>query len=157
MINDRISIDQMMMQTAFIVSQRATCNSKTKVGAVASQNGTILAIGYNGVPRGMKHCTETGCIRGADDKHLFLVHAEENVVASAVRQGICLTGAIVYVTHLPCSHCAALLVQAGISKVIYAIEYGDTQSASRFVFESCKVEVVQYEIAREITDKFIRF
>ena len=118
----RPSIDETMMRIAQIVARRSTC-PKGHVGAViATAEGRILSLGYNGVPSGMAHCEDTGCQRDEDGKHLYLVHAEENAVANAAANGIKLVGSVAYVTMFPCSHCAAILAQAGVVKLICGSE-----------------------------------
>lgn len=146
----RPTIDEMMLSIAKLVAQRSTCSSRLKVGAVlATTDGRILSFGYNGVPRGMPHCDDAGCQRGPDNKHLWLLHAEENAIVNAAANGIAVKGAVAYVTHFPCSHCAAVFAQAGIITVIYEKEYGDTSKAALTVFRQCSIEVVQKEISNE--------
>lgn len=110
----RVSRDAWAIQLATDVAARSTC-SRLWVGAVATLGGSPCAMGYNGAPRGLSHCDhrydEGPCLRA--------VHAEVNLVASAARNGIKLDGATVYVTHSPCLACAGLLINAGISRVVY--------------------------------------
>lgn len=88
----------------------------TKVGAVAVGDGRqILCEGYNGLPRGVGDNSDR---MERPAKYLWTVHAEANLVAHAAAHGVSLRGATVYVTHNPCAQCAALLIQAGIKRVI---------------------------------------
>jgi dCMP deaminase len=88
----------------------------TKVGAVAvSQSRQILSEGYNGLARRVRDVDER---MERPAKYLWTVHAEANLVAHAANHGISLSGATVYTTHYPCAQCAALLINAGIIKVI---------------------------------------
>ena len=88
----------------------------TQVGAVAvGPNREVLATGYNGPPRGVEDRPER-FVR--PEKYRFASHAEQNAVAHAARHGVSLDGATVYVTHYPCSTCARLLIQSGISAVV---------------------------------------
>jgi dCMP deaminase len=114
-------LSEYLMTIAHLVSERSTCLAG-KVGAVATRDGRILMTSYNGVPSGVPHCNEGGCIRLEDNKHAFLLHAEENLVAQGCKYGISLNGSTVYCTHLPCSHCMAMLVQAGVVSIIYAYD-----------------------------------
>ncbi len=50
-------------------------------------------------------------------KYLFTTHAEANLVAHAARS--VLENSTVYVTHHCCAQCAALLINAGVAKVIF--------------------------------------
>lgn len=108
-----------MMSFARTAAARSTCSSRKKVGAVATVQGRVVMTAYNGVPGGVPHCDEVGCQRLEDGKHAFLLHAEENLVAQAARFKVQLQGTVVYVTHFPCSHCMAILAQAGVARVVW--------------------------------------
>lgn len=87
---------------------------RTKVGAVAvGQARDVLAEGYNGLPR---RVADVPARMEAPAKYDWTVHAEANLVAHAARS--VLAGSTVYVTHCCCSQCAALLINAGVAKVI---------------------------------------
>ena len=54
--------DEYFMQMAEVAEQRSTC-TRRKVGAVIVKDKRIMATGYNGVPTGIQHCEERGCLR----------------------------------------------------------------------------------------------
>lgn len=90
---------------------------RRKVGCVVvDDEHNQLSGGFNGFPRGVK-----------DDERLIdkavklkmIVHAEANAVAAAARNGHSLKFSTVYVTHPVCAQCAALLIQAGVKRVVY--------------------------------------
>lgn len=86
----------------------------TQVGAVAvAPSKQVLETGFNGLPRGVLDLPER---MQRPAKYLWTAHAEENLVSHAARQ--VLEGSTVYVTHLCCSKCARMLVNAGVSRVI---------------------------------------
>ena len=60
--NDRPTHDQYFMKMAFLISERSTC-LRRHVGALIVKDKRILTTGYNGAPKGMKHCSEIGCVR----------------------------------------------------------------------------------------------
>ena len=60
--DNRPSWDEYFMKMANDVATRTTC-LRRGVGAVIVKDRRILATGYNGVPTGMRHCAETGCLR----------------------------------------------------------------------------------------------
>jgi dCMP deaminase len=92
----------------------------TKVGCViASGDHNVRAVGYNGFPRGVADDARL-CDRPA--KLRLIVHAEANAVAAAARAGMPLLDCTVYVTAPPCSQCAALLCQAGITRIVWSGE-----------------------------------
>ena len=84
----------------------------TKVGAVIVRHDrTIASVGYNGYPRfvGDDYTTR-------DEKLLRTVHAEMNAILSAREP---LDGYTLYVSPLyPCSNCAAVIIQTGITTVV---------------------------------------
>lgn len=83
----------------------------TKVGAViADSNHRIISTGFNGFPRGTSDKEVP-----RDKKLLRTIHAEVNAILFAARP---LHNTTIYVTHHPCSQCAAKIAQVGISKVI---------------------------------------
>jgi dCMP deaminase len=86
----------------------------TQVGAVATNSTNhILETGYNGPPRGVEDL-EARFQRPA--KYLWTTHAEANLVAAAAASR--LQGSTVYVTHLCCAQCAALLINSKVTKVV---------------------------------------
>lgn len=119
----RPSRDETLMEVAHAFSRRGTCN-RARVGAAIARDGRVLATGYNGPPAGLEHCNpqcesrhSTGCS--------IAVHAEANAIAYAARYGIGTEGATLYCTHLPCLSCAQLIINSGIIRVIYHLNYRD--------------------------------
>lgn len=88
----------------------------TQVGAVLVRDRFVLCAGFNGPPRGVLDLPER-FVRPA--KYLFATHAEQNLIATAAREGIKVEGCDVVVTHAPCATCARLLIQAGVRSVFY--------------------------------------
>lgn len=118
---------------------------RTKVGAVAVNDcNQQVAAGYNGLPRGVKDLTSR---MEASEKYHWTVHAEANVVAQAAR--VVLKGSTVVCTHCCCAQCAALLIQAGVKRVVYDPDGKTHMSVESFqtaltMFEEAGVEVIQY-------------
>ena len=127
----RPTIDEYFMKMAHLVSERSTC-LRRKVGAVIVEDKRILTSGYNGVPKGLKHCEETGCMREqrnvpSGERHELCrgVHAEQNAIIQAAVFGVSVKGATMYITNYPCSVCAKIILNAGISEVVYQGDYED--------------------------------
>lgn len=105
------------MQMAQMISTWSKDQS-TKVGCViVSPEKAILSMGYNGFPRGVNDNIPTRQIRPT--KYEFVVHAEENALLNAGRNGTRLNGGILYVTMPPCTRCAGSIIQSGIKEIIY--------------------------------------
>jgi len=106
------------MEICNVVAKKATCPRKS-VGAVVVKNNRIISTGYNGAPKGMKHCLDVGC--KMVNKHCVrVVHAEMNALLFAGREA---EGAELYCTCLPCEICMKLAIQAGIKRIYYMEEY----------------------------------
>ncbi len=123
--------DDYFMSIAQLVSERSTC-LRRKVGAVIVKEKRILATGYNGAPSGIAHCIEIGCLREklkipAGERHEICrgIHAEQNAIIQAANFGVNISGAAVYTTHQPCFICTKMLINAHVTKIIYAKEYPD--------------------------------
>ncbi|MBP5749413.1 MAG: cytidine deaminase, partial [Firmicutes bacterium] len=61
-MSQRPSWDEYFMEMAELARKRSTC-LRRGVGAVIVKDNRVIATGYNGVPRGIRHCGETGCLR----------------------------------------------------------------------------------------------
>ena len=124
--------DEYFMQMAELAAQRSTC-IRRKVGAVLVKERRVLATGYNGAPRKITHCEQTGCLRvernvpsGSRHEICRGVHAEQNLIAQAAIHGVKTEEATVYCTNQPCVICAKILINAGISRIYYQGDYDDS-------------------------------
>lgn len=132
--DNRPSWDEYFMKMANDVATRTTC-LRRGVGAVIVNDRRILATGYNGVPTGLTHCSETGCLREqlgvpSGQRHEICrgLHAEQNAIIQAARYGINIAGATIYVNTQPCVVCAKMLINAGITEIVYQNPYPDELS-----------------------------
>ena len=130
----RPSWDEYFMSIAEQVSGRSTC-LRRNIGAVLVKEKRILATGYNGVPSGLAHCEEVGCLReqrniesGSRHELCRGIHAEQNAVIQAARHGIPIDGASIYCTHQPCVLCAKILINAGVTEIMFRESYPDPLS-----------------------------
>jgi len=134
--NKRPSWDSYFMEIARLVATRSTC-LRRQVGAVFVRDKRILATGYNGVPRGLAHCLDIGCLREklgipSGERHELCrgIHAEQNAIIQAATSGISLEGSMVYCTHQPCSLCIKMIINAAITQVIFQQGYADDLAES---------------------------
>jgi len=88
----------------------------TKVGAVVVRpDKTVASLGFNGFPRRVADLPER--LEDRATKYQIVVHAEMNALLHAREP---LHGYTLYCAPLhPCSNCAAAIIQAGISRVVY--------------------------------------
>jgi len=124
--------DTYFMEMAKLASRRSSCLRRA-VGAVLVRDKRLLATGYNGVPSGVTHCEETGCLREklqvpSGERHELCrgLHAEQNAIIQAALHGVSTKGAVLYCTTLPCIICAKMLINSGVRKVYYLDGYSDS-------------------------------
>lgn len=159
-----------MIKTAQIWASMSRARRK-KVGAVLStDDGRILATGYNGTVSGLNNVCEheeyclccegngyvddTECI---DDTRIEcpvckgygstlntkeeVLHAEQNIISFCARNGISTNGTILFVTLSPCTTCAKLIAQSGIKEVYFTELYRDSSGVE--FLESLDVKITQ--------------
>jgi dCMP deaminase len=146
---ERPSWDEYFMKIVQDVSERATC-MKRKVGAILVKDKRILTTGYNGSPKGFKHCEEVGCIRKemnlpSGQRHELCrgLHAEQNAIIQAAVHGVEISGATMYCNYHPCVICVKMMINAGIVKLVYAGGYPD-ELAQKMIKES-KIQVMLFK------------
>jgi dCMP deaminase len=131
MCSPRPAWEDYFMEIARVVSTRSSC-MRRQVGALLVKNRQILATGYNGVPRGLSHCEDRGCLREqlgipSGERHELCrgLHAEQNAIIQAAYHGVAIQGAELYCTHQPCAVCAKMLVNSNVVAVYFAGSYPD--------------------------------
>nr|WP_294946120.1 dCMP deaminase family protein [uncultured Mucilaginibacter sp.] len=120
------TFDHIFMNLATDLAKRSHC-VKAQVGAVLAKDTRIISIGYNGPPAGTHNCDEEfpehGCARDSKGSCSLALHAEENAILYAVKNGANLEGATLYTTLSPCLPCARLIFSAGIKQVYFDKSY----------------------------------
>jgi len=145
----RPSWDEYFMKIVDLVKTRSTC-LRRQVGALIVKDKRILASGYNGAPAGVSHCDEIGCLRQqlnipSGERHELCraIHAEQNAIVQAAYSGTSVRGATMYVSLQPCSLCAKLMINAGITKLVYCGSYPDELSLS--MLNEAGIELVNFD------------
>lgn len=134
------------MDMAETVAKRSTCQ-RLAVGAIFALDSRPLSIGYNGVPSGLPHCNHT---LAETEPCTAAVHAEANGIAWAARKGIPLKGAELFVTHMPCLKCAHLIINAGISRVVWKHDYRLTDGVDLLREAGVDLDDVSEELDEEL-------
>jgi dCMP deaminase len=108
------------METAHAVGKRSY-DPRLQVGAivVSDDNSVVLSLGYNGNFAGGPNVPDS-----LEPGQSGFIHAEANCLIKCPYHFP--TKKVMYVTHSPCKNCAKMIVNAGIARVIYDIEYRDT-------------------------------
>ncbi len=126
----RPSWDEYFMEVCRSIAKRATCD-RGKSGCVIARDNQLLVTGYVGSPVGFPHCDEVGHQMkktihedGSETNHCVrTVHAEQNAICQAAKNGISLNGATVYCKMTPCRTCAMLIINCGITRVVCDKKY----------------------------------
>jgi dCMP deaminase len=123
------------MDITHLVSKRSTC-LRRQVGAILVKDKKILATGYNGAPSRLDHCLEAGCLREekgipSGERHELCrgLHAEQNAIIQAAYHGVRIQGATLYCTNHPCTICSKMIINAGITQIVYEEGYADSLAA----------------------------
>jgi len=132
--------DTYFMTIAQAVSARSTCN-RAYVGTVLVREKRILTTGFNGSPAGLPHCDEEDHLM-VEGHCVRTIHAEANAIIQAALHGISTKDATCYVTHFPCLNCAKMLINAGISRIVYASAYR-VDSYAQSMLVGAQVEICQ--------------
>ena len=77
-------------------------------------------------------------VAGLDE--CLCVHAEQNAICQAARYGLNVAGGTIYVTISPCLTCAKLIVNAGISRVVYGGDYTAFLDTVKAMFREAHVK-----------------
>lgn len=146
-VMDRPSWEAYFMGIAVLVAKRSTCLRRA-VGAVVVKNKRILSTGYNGAPSGIQHCIDAGCLReklqvASGERHELCrgIHAEQNAIIQAAYHGVSIKDAALFCTNLPCSICAKMIINAGITRIYFQSGYADPMSCE--LFDEAGVELIQ--------------
>lgn len=117
----RTSWTETWMNIARVIATSRSYDPRLKVAAiiVTDDNTQMLALGYNGNARGLPNEPES-----LEPGRSGMIHAEVNALIKCDFNHP--KRKIMYVTHSPCRDCAKLIINAGISTVIYGELYRDS-------------------------------
>lgn len=140
----------MYLEEAKRIAGRSDCLSR-KVGAVIGDTTRykVCGSGWNASPlqsaglgcRDMGVCAKRSAGYGSGEGHekCLAIHAEVHALLNLFSNKDCsiepwfpFRDKALFVTHLPCSNCAKVLIQCGIKDVYYSESYPDEESISMF-------------------------
>lgn len=127
------------MDIALMVAKQSKCK-RAQVGAILVKDGNVIAIGYNGTPSGFCNDCESQGVTLPE-----VLHAESNAIAKCARSTSSADKATLYTTLSPCFECCKLIIQAGISRVVYKDLYRD--------FDRCEYLLNMCNIKLELINK----
>ncbi|KMQ65932.1 CMP deaminase [Chryseobacterium sp. FH2] len=113
------------------------CERK-QVGALIVKDRMIISDGYNGTPSGFENC----CEDTEGKTHWYVLHAEANAILKLAASTQSAKGATLYLTLSPCKECSKLILQAGISRLVYINEYSDDDGISFLRNHNIEIEQI---------------
>ena len=117
----QLKYDKAYLKMASEWAKLSYCQRK-QVGALIVRENMIISDGYNGTPSGyINQCEDE-----EGDTHWYVLHAEANAILKVAKSTQSAEGATLYITLSPCRECSKLIIQSGIKRVVYSIEYKDT-------------------------------
>ena len=137
--------DKHFLDICLTLAKNSNCLSR-KIGAILVRDKSIIATGYNGSPRGFRHCADLevnkeqefpkcprrilGIESGKRMELCPATHAEVNCICNAARNGVNIKDSTMYMTcGIPCSKCLAVLLNAGVTNlVVTSLEFYDEMS-----------------------------
>jgi dCMP deaminase len=131
----QLAIDKRYLRMARIWASNSYCKRR-KVGALLVRDKMIISDGYNGTPSGFENECE-------DENNLtksYVLHAEANAITKVAKSNNSSEGSTLYITTSPCMECSKLIIQAGITRVVYEEKYRITDGLD--LLERAKIELV---------------
>ncbi|KAL4397149.1 hypothetical protein HN51_001666 [Arachis hypogaea] len=120
-----LSWDDYFMAIAFLSAERSKDPNRQVGACLVSQDDIILGIGYNGFPRGcsddkLPWAKKSRSGNPLETKYPYVCHAEVNAILNTNHASA--AGQRLYVTMFPCNECAKIIIQSGVSEVVYFVE-----------------------------------
>ena len=129
-------LDYIFLRIAFNFSKLSKA-IRRKVGCVIVKDGQIISNGFNGTPSGFDNSCEYlkeeidlkegKPLREYNPCNLTtkpeVLHAESNALMKLARSTNSSVGSTMYLTCSPCFECAKLIIQSGITRLVYRDDY----------------------------------
>jgi dCMP deaminase len=130
-----------ILEQCSVIGKNSKCSRKKFGAIITTVDGVPLSSGWNGTIRGSFNCgTDVKCIKDLFDVPSYqgyemcpAIHAEENAVINAAREGVSVKGGIMFIAAsnpaimgMPCQHCKRTILNAGIEGVFYRDKSGET-------------------------------
>ena len=112
---------------------------RKQVGAILVKDKVIISDGYNGTPTGFSNV----CENKEGQTFWYVLHAEANAITKLARTGNAAQNATLYITLSPCRDCAKLILQSGITRLVFQEKYRDEEGLE--FLQGAKINIVQIE------------
>ena len=135
--------DGLYMGIAFQYSKLSKAKRKQVGSCLVTEHGVVLG-GVNGQHvGGSNECEYIGGVNGELVTKSSTIHSELNCVLKAAKEGVSCFGATIYTTLSPCVPCSAMLINAGIKRLVYSEVYRDVSGV--FLLTKAGVQVEQMQ------------
>ena len=140
-VNKQTLLDIRYLRMAQIWSENSYC-TRRQVGALIVKDKMIISDGYNGTPSGF----ENVCEDENNKTKPYVLHAEANAITKVARSNNSSDGATMYVTCAPCIECAKLIIQSGISRVVFSEDYHTNEGCK--LLEKAQIEILSLPLSK---------
>jgi dCMP deaminase len=106
--------DRRFLQLCDVVASWSEDQSRQVGAVIVGAAHEVRAIGFNGLPRGVKGSAGERHSRDGGEKYFWFEHAERNAIFNAARIGTALEKSFIYTNLFPCADCARAIIQSGI-------------------------------------------
>ncbi len=130
--------DRSYLRMAMEWSKLSHCKRK-QVGALIVKDGMIISDGYNGTPTGFPN----ECEDCDGNTHWHVLHAEANAILKIAKSNNSAKEATLYITLSPCQDCSKLILQAGITRLVYIKKYKNTTGLDFLSKSSIVIEQIE--------------
>lgn len=131
--------DKRYLSMAKIWAQNSYCKRR-QVGALIVKEKMIISDGYNGTPAGF----ENNCEDDDNKTKPYVLHAEANAITKVAKSNNSSENATLYITTSPCLECSKLIIQSGISRVVFCDKYHNVDGLK--ILERAGIEVVHINL-----------
>lgn len=141
--------DAYFLKLAKVAAEKSK-DPSTQVGSViARPDNSIVAMGYNGFPRGVADTPQR--LNDRSTKYSLVVHAEMNAILSA-RESLQNYTLYVY-PFMPCDRCFVHVIQVGIKRVVFPI--ASEEALSRWKDSFDRVRILAHEADIQLVEYLI--
>jgi len=126
------SKDLNFLRLALVVAEQSKCHRAHYGTVIVSADGRVVSTGRNGKPRGSKNddvCYREGLPQNTKSVPNCCIHSEANAIMFSSPQDR--TGGTMYVTGVPCVDCTLLIMQSGVSRLVYLDDDDDEEHGHR--------------------------
>ncbi|CAG9859912.1 unnamed protein product [Phyllotreta striolata] len=150
-MSEPLETEDFFMHLCSLAAKRSN-DPVTRVGSViVNEDNIIVGVGHNEMPKNSnKFSWEKDNPNPLENKGPYVCHAELNAIVN--KNAANLKNCRIYVSMFPCNECAKLIIQLGITEVIY---YSDKRAnkdytkASKRMFRETGVKVRQFSPKNE--------